>query len=669
MSQFVSAVNVANFMIYARHSYDDKFEDADTPNLYMLDEYLLGLFLSDHNLAVDAPTYAEFNTLYDEMHDFFTKYCLNLHTKFPRIHDRESPDYIFQYQQIGQRRLPLHVKQRARYHLEVFSPLDDYFMSHFGFSVKDIVKFVDDFITRITVIEIQNSGIYTGKFNQFKKLAKNKETSWINKYFEEVDETNCIDQYCYYAFYAAASRDVLFINPEEYAVGMSSQEKKVFLAYLDAFSCTFGDQFKNFQGPLSDNIIFYKPIIRLDEKTFFFPKPEILRDRLDQALEYLLESERKQNTDTWKKFVQLRSDYILQKSYESLSKVFPKKHIFENLSYEIDGKRNDTGPCVIYDNKVIVTVESHLSLYQLRPLREHLYKEFASEVSKSLNNVSQILEYATGSKVKLEADDGRTVTLQPDIDYEFFFVAVTPDQPNILATNLKNVAAFDCFGKKIRPWFVNLYDLDIITDLLNQPIYFIHYMEQRNTVQRQNAFRSPYELAFLGHYLTHGYFFFDENSDYDPDYLLPLSKMDPIEHYYILNHDLPTLPIPETLQDLLLNMQKYYQRGFTKITGTLLDFAHGWQDISDNIKYVNKTTKPDYWSEANISSIELDIGFTYIGGYGMEDFYKQAVHRYKKAKQEKAIGRWITIGRNVLDKKNYATFFLYDDSPVSDINS
>ena len=667
LAKYGSVETIANIMFWFRHHYESFYlYDSDDPTF--LDEYLLGLFLSHNNLESGEPVKAQIDSLHESLKMLFVD---NHDALFSEQTSSDSdaglPPSIFKYHRIGHRDTPLHLAHKKEYYSAVFSPLDDHFMSRFGFSVNDVMVFVDEFITHVIDESSKKWDMYKEHYEYFQELTKKPKTAWLESCLGDELMESELNEYCYNAFYIRHSADLLCIDPDAYAKGNTISKERL-SACLKAFSCKLGQQFEGFEGINSDNMIFYKPIIMIDEKKFFLPKPEILRDRLDRALEYLLEEERLGDTDVWKKFVALKSDYIKDRTIKLLSRVFPQKHIFEDLYYDVDGKRKNTGPCIIYDNKVIVANTSYLFLHEIQKGHECLYKVFGDMISKSLHNTAQVLEYARSpTGAEFHTGSGNVITLDSKRNYEFFFIDVTTESAGVISTNLKNIDMLDCFGNGTHPWSVNLHDLGIITDVLNQPIYFIHYLEHRDGVQHWGLRWSPYELAFLGNYLMYGYHS-RKSKDMPVDrhvdrYQIPVDRVDTLKSYCKYGKDMPKRQLHATLEKLLLNMQKYYQRDFTKVTGLLLDFPNA-NNIYADIEQALRTAKPNSWNATSVWNDVMDIGFTYVVGYGMDGFYKHVSSVYKKHKEKYGITRWAAIGRNLEDMKNYATFFFYDDAPV-----
>ena len=148
--------------------------------------------------------------------------------------------------------------------------------------------------------------------------------------------------------------------------------------------------------------------------------------------------------------------------------------------------------------------------------------------------------------------------------------------------------------------------------------------------------------------------------------------MDPIEEYYLTQMEKPQLEIPKGLENLLLNMQKYHQKGFTDVTSLLLDFPRSEQSrIAKLLKTKEKhTIRTGQSGNFNVLlKHPADIGFSYFTSNSMTNFYKRAQTTSKNLKRLSKIARWATIGRNVTDRKNLATFFLYDDISCSDVQT
>ena len=674
LNEYGSIELVSNLAIYENHVQSFLFHNPTNPlgeNPFLA--YSLGLFLSNNNFSAREPhpnQYGEFLVLLEQYFDNFRSSFLYQNMTSHTLEDTIA--FISQQQKISDD-VGSHTykNQKDDYYEWVFFPLDDYFLSKFGFSVKDAIEFADIFADRLNK-HIQNKHKLVNELCHKAKteLAKQESAPLLKQYKENNTTPEQMLNLYASTIFLVNSKSILVINIDDYCSEQNISDKNAFRKYLNTFSCKLGEQFKKFEDPLSDNILFYKPIIKLDEDNFFLPLNHYLQDRLDRSLEFLLEHEKKSQSNIWNKFAKLKSEYLERKSFEFFSRVFPEKCVFKNLCYWVGRERMEIDLLVLYDNKIFI-VESksgNIPPPAKQEGRKRLQMRLAEIIKKAQQQATSSMNYIE-SQSKAEFWDHAKKTKLLEIDstktnYEFFFINVTLEQLSFFATDLKELEAFNFFqdGDKY-PWSVYLYDLDIITDLLDKPIYFIHYLEQRLAAQKQNILHTPLEINLLGYYLKSGNFYNLQNGNM---IALPPVCMDNIEKYHIHGGEKPRLTIPENLEKLLLNMQRYNQKDFTKITSLLLDFPleHKRQiakKIENSIQQTKKTKNENGFTI--IYDGQFKIGFSYFTANTMKDFCKYAVKRAIQRKQEHKITRWAVIGRNISDKKNYATFFIYYDNP------
>ena len=645
--------------------------------------YSLGLFLSNNNLDAGEPHPTQIDEFIVLLTQYFNQFRFSLTPEYTSEYlPKDSIAFQSQLHKIvddGNSNIYPH--QKDDYYQQVFFPLNDYFVSQFGFSVQDAVQFIDVFLRPVNKHMQNRYELSHKKYCEFKEqLAKPETAPLLEQYKKNNIESEKVLSFYTDAIFFADSKDILVIKVDDYCDQQKITNKKAFRNYLNTFSCTFGEQFENFESPLSDNIIFHKPIIKLDDNTFFLPKYDFLRNRLDRLLEYVLEKEKQSHSEIWNKFVELKSAYLENKAAEYFSRIFPEKHLFKNLYYWIGHDRMEIDLLVMYDNKIFV-VESksgNLPLSAKRDGREQLRTRLTDLIEKALSQATRSRNYIqTHSKARFWNESKDKMLLEIDssnTNYQFFFVNVTLESLGGFAAGLKDIESFGFFKDGEYPWSVYLYDLDVVTSLLQEPIYFIHYLEQRMEAQKQNIFSSPSELILLGYYLKFGNFYqqLAEGSEYVHKIGLFPDYVDPIDKHYLYQMKKPQLEIPKELEILLLNMQKYHQKGFTDVTSLLLDFPYPEQNriaklLKKKTKHTIKTGLPSNFNY--MLEQPVHIGFSYFASNSMANFYKRARIDSKTLKHQYKTARWATIGRNVMDRKNLATFFLYDDMPCGDVQT
>ena len=675
MEEYGSVELMANIAIKETRDQSITFHDPSNPNgENPFLAYSLGLFLSHNNLNAREPHPNQIQEFIMLLTDYFDKFkCSLINLDNPNPPHEDAIAFRSKLQKIVDDGNPhIYPNQKNEYYENVFTPLNQHFISKYGFSIEYAKKFADDLMNSVEKHMQSRLNLTREKIKEAKAQLKKPESAPFLEIYKEKNVTP--EQLIYHyaeTLFLNNSKDALTINLDKYCKEHNIKNKEMCKKYLTTFSCTFGEQFKEFNDLLSDNIIFYKPIIKLDESNFFLPKPDFLHDKLDSLLEYLLEDEKKDKTEIWHKFANLKSKYVENKVYEFISRIFPPKCIHQNAYYWIGRERKEADLLVIYDNKIFI-IESksgNLPLSVKREGKEMLKTRLEDLVKKASTQCINTKNYIKSQpNVTFWADELQNKVLvkidSSSTDYEFFFIDATLEHLGSISTNLKNIDAFDFFQEGDYPLTVYLHDFDVITELLSEPIYFIHYIQQRMIVQNQNVFESPLELSLLAYYLTNGTLV--QNVEMNSKILHIPDHIDPIDKYYQSKQNKPQLLIPKKLEELLLNMQKYHQKGFTNITSLLLDFPQDRKKLIVDLieRKFNKTIQsgiPDEFMA--VLGKPYNIGFSYYTANNMANFYKYCKTRSEQRKLEHNITRWASIGRNVSDKKNHATFFIFDNHP------
>ena len=678
LQEYGSVNLMANLVMMEIHAQSAAFHNPANPmgeNPFAL--YSLGLFLSNNNLDSGEPHYNQITEFVELLTDYFNKFKISCMTStISGNKPNDGIEFTSKLQKIVDDGNPhMYPHQKDDYYQRVFFPLNDYFISKHGFSITFAKQFTNNLEKRLAEHMYNRHGLAIEKYNEAKKeLGKPEYKELLDQYKRNnVNRDQLAGMYAEYMWFTN-STSILLINMGDYCNEQNTEDEDMCKKYLNGFSCSFGEQLEEFDNPLSDNIILHKPIIALTKNVFFLAKPDFLYERLDSLLESLLDQEKQNASNIWNEFIFHKSKYLEDKVYEFFLRVFPQGSIFQNAYYWIGKKRKEVDLIVVFDNKIFL-VESksgNLPLHAKSEGKETLRDRLKDLLEKAYSQGIDAKNYITSqSEVTFWKDPAKKNILlkinSSKTDYAFFIMNITLEPLGFFSTNVQNLAGFNFFSDNKYPWSVYLHDFDVITDLLYEPIYFIHYVEQRIATQNQNLFSAGLELNFLQDYIHHGMFskgFVIDSKTIDKAFLAP-DLIQPIEDYYLLNRKKPRLTIPKKLEKLLLNMQNYGIKGFTDITSLILDFP---QDKKRHIaklieKKFNKTAStgiPDGFTM--LLGKPYDIGFSYYTNNTMINFYKNCKHNSAQRQLEHKITRWATIGRNVLDQKNYATFFIYSDS-------
>ncbi len=599
--------------------------------------YDLGLILSNGNhLKSEEPLISKI----EEFHGASDEYKHIIFKQKDRVKESgiEHIEYNERNNAIDFR---IYTEQREEYYQRVFEPLDSDIMTKYGFTVRYANDFAKKFAEKLQVNVDKRFRSSDKKFNATQKLLTAPATKDVVESLTEVqcDTRNASWLAAEKNFYKNA-QDLLTVRLDE---RQGRNDYEMYKNYLNTFSCSLGGQTEGFPELTSENILETKPIIKINDESFFLPLYTQLH-RVDVLLESIL----KDDPIVWNDLFELKLKYINEKIYEYFSRVFPQECIFQNVYY----KDRKVDLLVVYDTKILVVGHDVSG-------KGTNHKDTVFElIEKITHNGEDIKSYVESeSKVTFWKDRSKKDVLfetKHDVDYKFFFMGITLDSvghflPNIAYNNMHS------FQHQI-PLLFYLHDMDTITDKLRHPIYLIHYLEKRAKMHKLNTVLFTSELSALSGYL--------ENM-MNVDYMLAVSvkkSIAGINEQDFLNAE-RTLDIPVKLEDLLLNMQKYRQKGFTEVTSLLLDFP---DDRKKEIGKMMKETINYVVSKGEIRGGFLvngrcGFGFGYYANNTMKDFYKFCKEQIEDRKSEYGITKYAVIGRNVVDKKNFATFFIYDD--------
>jgi len=632
--------------------------------------FLLGLFLTKNRLDAGEPHPDHVAEVLDSVNKYFENF--KWFVSSVDIDEPKSTDFLIflsrQKKFLDDLNSHCYPEQKEDYVTKVFSVVDYFLQQKYGFNSNDTITFYDKIADKIgrsihEKWEYVNQLVESAK----KQFDENEDNEFIKKWKERGWNKEQLINFYGNTHFLANAKDILIINVTNFCESENIEDSIKFRKYLETLSCKFGQQVQKFENPLSDNLLFYKPLIQLDEDNFFCPKPDFLIYRLDSILEYLVQDDE----NAWKKYNDKKSVYLEDKSYEFFSRLFPEECLHRNLYFRCNDERFECDLLLQYDNKIFIieSKSSHLPLSAKRGGINSLRDSLKDIVRKAYRQGQNVRSYIKSDvEVKFENKAGDVVfTLKSMLDDEFFIINVTTENLGPIGTNLKRLDVFEFFQQNDYPWSANLYDLDIITDCILEPSFFIHYLEQRIRAQKEDIFESIEEIDFFGYYYQIGNFYAELLSSENTASIMIMPEFyGVLDNCYLFDKPKPKLVIPKKLDELIKNMQKYRQRGFTKITSVLLDFPQEQRKLlakalEDKFNKTVKTGRVD--GKTMAIPAPYDVGFSYFTSPTMtKEFYQLAKSNYKKRKYQQKITRWAVIGRNVSDKKNFATFFIYDDA-------
>ena len=554
--------------------------------------YALGLFLSHNNINAGEPHPYQVNALKSLLADYIDEFTNPISAagikRYPGDNTTTTMSRLWKI--LDDVNAHAYLEQKEEYCKEIFLPLNQHFSSRYNFTIDFAMKFTSDLI-----IKIQN---YLEKQIEsyrsfYEKNAHYKEDS---DYIEFCKKHNTTPNEQFkvmfnHHFFHNTTR-LFLINTSDNDFGYSPQDNKMLKNFLNASSCTFGDQFDKFDDFFSDNIISVKPIIKLSDDVFFVAKPDFLQYRLDVVLGYLLSHE-KDTSDIQIRFRHLKAKYVENMLYKIFSRIFPQSCIFRNLYYWIGEKRMEVDMLIKYDNKIFVIEAKSGDIPVYAKIRGGLTleKRLDDIIDMANDRCSKVENYIKSNPNAIFWADARkkniAVTIEPiSSGYEFILIGASLQS---LANTIFNLKHNDhknnaTFNKRFFEFY--LYDLDIMTDLLEAP-YFIHFIQRRLEIRNKNdTIIHCSDFDFLSMYMNNRPINTPNLNPNKPNIQIVLPDTESqIDGYYTHRNEKPSIDIPENLKLMITALQKSYKPGFTKITSAILDLPSNYQNkLSDKIK-------------------------------------------------------------------------------------
>lgn len=573
-----------------------------------------------------------------------------------------TPEYISNlvksYNLVWQINIEKYHSQHLEYLKEVYGKLDEYYNSKVGFTIGEAIEYC----------------FLIG--NMVKSTLNRKVTQVLNEHSNEFGQITTDDFLIYYNMNdgtidqkkGSVLKKVIEEGVSELFV-LDVNEAKThgidvdkFQKFLDAVSCEFGEQFPGFTEPMDDNLFHLKPIIRIQGSIYLCPLTEMLASNLSLIFDAIISKEKQ--TKIWHKYEKIKSKFVEEKVSSCLSRTFPEKHILQNLVYQYDGKVYEIDTMVYYDNKIILFesksghITNEAKRGSIKELKSSLYKitEHAYKQGKRVKEYVQNTDLPTF----IDKKNRQSIQIQKDHQIDFLVVNVTLEGLAVLATNLTKLRALDLFDGEY-PWSVSVFHLDTITQLIQSPSIFIHYIEQRLFTQDREVFFTLDEITSLGLYLDVGIIHQLKQSEMPRPIMFFMEWRKSIDDYFEKNENKPEIQRNLTILKLIDFLERIAPIGFTEITSILLDMPNDMaklieKNMDDAIK---RAREKNHSTDFSIVVPNPELGISFMASHKLEGLHDRLFHYCRLKKYDQKIDRWIGIGKNISDNEWFVDQLIY----------
>jgi len=585
-------------------------------------EFLSGLCFSKEypykcDNEVDGNTLTEVENLLIKYFDEISKYIMFS----PPPKEIEHEQYSFY---VSTKLYSLNVRGEAYPSLfktlasEYYSIHDKWFQNNLGFTINDAIEIYESIMKHI------NEKINTSKNEVISIAAKKAYSLYEEKQIKknEIEKTK-----------VNIAGSLIFGNSDELLtftlnelVTKLGKNKDICEKFLKRLSQPFGyrnSKYTNvfqdpFFSPWDYNTLYERPIVKHNTK-YFIPVLALFPTVLFNTFFYDLIKDKTYQD----KFNELRGKWLERKSVQLFSRIFPSNEIYLNPTYQSGNEFSDV--LITHDMKIIIIqCKSKTMRFESKIgdnidyLKEDLNKAVGVAFKQGINAKQYLLD---NDEVTLFTDDGKKeLTIDMKMTSDIYLINITLDNFQDIITRFVNIKPdLATLKEEILPWSVSLFNLEVVTDLIQSPSILFHYLTKRRHMDEVKFEIHADEIDLLEFYFHIGLNLTKLDNEKKISMLALTGYSGEIDKYIFEKYELnsnpkkPNLNIPEGFFDLLQSIENLTIEYKTDCICKLLDLNYNSKKlILQNMKITIKRTKDDLKSHNFSTMVENQYGITFI---------------------------------------------------------
>jgi hypothetical protein len=559
---------------------------------------------------------------------------------------------------------------------DIYIQHDEWFKQNLGFTIGDALSISTSIIDE-----------YNRRINDEKQSCKNQAQAYVEELIRkgEAKEQERKDLEtrvgCYYYF---GNSDVILSFTLDDLVRFSGSSREICVQYLKRLSQEFGyrnpnhpDTFNNpHRAPWDYNTLYERPII-LHNNKYIVPITSLFNEVLLHTFYYDLIAD----DEYWKGEGEKKYGALLeQKTAEFMKRIFSPEEIFLNPRYPNGNELCDV--LVLHDRNIfILQCKTKRLRYdskigkELKLIRDDLDKAVKESFFQAIRARDYFMQ---NQPAKIKVNNGNLVVDSRQIS-DIFLLSVTLGSYPHLITRLANInSTLNLFSNNQYPWAVSLFDLGVVTELIESPAIFIHYARRRLAVERTKFDILADEIDMLGFYFSQGLYFKTEEFKKLNGLLLNGFSIK-IDQYMFEKHELgknPKIPeqeMPQQFKEYIKAIERLKSPYKTDCAVRLLEFDYkGRQLFVDTAEKIKQQTRGDNVLHSLSTTMkEVSLGFSFVStnaGGNIEELYRQVFSFAVTKKYVTKCKEWVGLGWDSNSKKavDIAVFLSFDwkEDPV-----
>lgn len=384
-------------------------------------------------------------------------------------------------------------------------------------------------------------------------------------------------------------------------------------AFLEAMSIDFGSVDKRYRFPSPTHPLQIKPFIRLANERFLCPVPQNVTWAIKPLVESLLNPESADCKDpgrkAWDVYARRRSDYTETTALHYLTSMLKRAKPYQNLKYRTvradkSIEEDELDGLILFDDWCILAeVKSGtLAADARRGAPKGMVEELESKIGQAHYQLHRAKAFVLSSSTpEFVLADGTTVTIDRSTYKRIVTIVVTLEELDVFIASLYKLKQMGLLPGDQLPWAVSLLDLRVISEILDFPSQFIHYLEKRNRINELRIATTHDELDWFCRYLHAGLYFEDVENEDDRPTIQFLSHTTDLDSYYMHIHGerqsvtaKPSMKLPPNMKFLIDELEAAHPVGYTAIVSFLLDLSgEARKELHEGIASISGLTRLD----------------------------------------------------------------------------
>ena len=347
-----------------------------------------------------------------------------------------------------------------------------------------------------------------------------------------------------------------------------------------------------FRGwPLRIWPVFKRPFVKLSNRYYCFDLYSLL-DNIYRVMQRLILRLRPDYDETWNLIQKRLSENL---PFEHLERILPGAKILKPVYYRGQTKTGGTDWCetdglLIYDDHLFV-IEAKGGAFTYTPPATDIQAWLDSLDNLVLKPTSQGKRFVNyliseNSVPLFDKEHKQIGELYKSKFRHVTICAVTLDPFTEIAAQVQHLHKIGVDVGTHPVWSISVDDLQVYADVFENPLLFLHYMEQRMSAFQSDAVACEDELDHLGLYLEHNHYStyvekMRDASGADINFLGYRANLDKFFYERLNNPDVPC-PLRQQIPTRILEVIQFLSRssmaGRSELASYLLNLDGDWRE-------------------------------------------------------------------------------------------